>query len=187
MAVLGWVDVIFRLFGRPDPILVPFWLHLGGSGRHLGSILKVFGLIRAPFLVRSWRYVRPFWRKGWHRMGWKKAGRNETNIFKKLLLLFHRTFPHPMWSYPNRSYTLLSMINFRIDTYSSTPTNAKSDRSKQQQSSTLNLSHWQTRDNTSTNWGRRLQRQLLNWCCVRCSCTPSLTSWILAYLQWSRK
>ena len=117
----------------------------------------------ARFLVRSWRYVRPFWRKSWHWMGWKKAGRNETNISKKHLSLFHRTFPHPMWSYPSRSYTFVFMINFKIDTYSSKPTNAKSDRSKQQHSSTLNLSHWQTRDNTSTNWGRRLQRQLLNY------------------------
>ena len=31
MAVLGWVYVSFRLFGRPDPILVPLWLHLGAK------------------------------------------------------------------------------------------------------------------------------------------------------------
>ena len=60
---LVFVSLSFRRF---DPILAPFWLHLGASGPHLGSIWEVFG----PILVPSWRYHRALGRKSWHWMSW---------------------------------------------------------------------------------------------------------------------
>ena len=38
-------------------IVVPFWLHFGGSGSSLGSIWEVFGLILAPFLLHVWSQI----------------------------------------------------------------------------------------------------------------------------------
>ena len=60
------VHVLFGFIRRLDPILAPFWLHFRASGPHHGSILEVFGSMLAPF----WRYVGPFGRKSWQRMGW---------------------------------------------------------------------------------------------------------------------
>ena len=37
--------VSLRFFRHVDPILAPFWLHLGASWSHLGSIWDVFGVI----------------------------------------------------------------------------------------------------------------------------------------------
>ena len=54
--LLCWVFVIFRFLDRLGPILAPFWLHFGASGRNLASILEVLG----PIWVPSWRYFGPF-------------------------------------------------------------------------------------------------------------------------------
>ena len=52
-----WVYVIFRFFGRPGPLLAPFWLDFGGFGapfwRFLGSILDVSGWGWAGGVTRS--------------------------------------------------------------------------------------------------------------------------------------
>ena len=45
--------VAFMLFSdfffAPEGILASFWLHVGASGPHLGSILEDYGPILAPF------------------------------------------------------------------------------------------------------------------------------------------
>ena len=65
-----WVYVIFRFFGRPGPLLGPFWLDFGGFGapfwRFLGSILEVFGLHFGRFWLGMgwWGYAKrkEFWK-----------------------------------------------------------------------------------------------------------------------------
>ena len=41
----------FRFFGRHDPILASFWLHLSAFGPPLGSIWKVFDPIVVPSVI----------------------------------------------------------------------------------------------------------------------------------------
>ena len=55
-----WVYVLFLFFGRPGPLLAPFWLDFGGFGapfwRFLASILEVFGLHFGGFWL--WGYAK---------------------------------------------------------------------------------------------------------------------------------
>ena len=59
--LFNWAYVLFRFFGCPDAILAPFWLHLGGYGPHLGSILEVvwthFGTNFCAQLPLCWAFL----------------------------------------------------------------------------------------------------------------------------------
>ena len=70
-----WVYVIFRFFGRPGPLLAPFWLDFGGFGapfwRFLASIFPYFCKIWGGLCLSSFGFIfEAFLTKLWLGMGW---------------------------------------------------------------------------------------------------------------------